>query len=208
MRILDIVGKRFGNFVVMEKIKTDDKSHSYYKCKCDCGNIFIKRRDIIIHSKHQACNECKRNRPDIITHNHSNTKLYRVYYSIKERCYNPKCKEYHNYGERGIKLCDLWISNFEEFYNWSITHGYEDGLQIDRIDNNSDYSPDNCRWVTPEVNSNNKRTCVYIEYNGEKLTINQWAKRLNINKNTFWRYIRKKNYSIDYIINTYCKGGD
>lgn len=205
MRIDDLIGKRIGSFVILEKIETSDKKHSYYKCKCDCGNIFKKRQDIIKNAKHKACNLCKRKRPDMITHNHSNTKLYRVYYSMKERCYSNNSNEYHNYGCRGIKVCSEWLNNFEVFYKWAMDNGYQNGLQIDRVDNNGDYEPSNCRWVTPEENSNNKRTCVYITYKDKTLTINQWARLLGINKNTFWRYIRKKNYTIDYIINNYCE---
>ena len=81
-------------------------------------------------------------------------KLYKIYYGIKYRCYNPNCKDYKWYGAKGIKLCDEW-KNYENFKKWALTHGYKVGLSIDRINPNMDYAPDNCEWVT--ISENSKR---------------------------------------------------
>lgn len=205
---LDLSGSRVGNFTVLKLDHVDNYRHKFYQCQCDCGTIFVKRDDIIKNAKHQACNNCKRNRADMVVHNKSNTKLYRIYYGMKQRCNNQRAREYHNYGARGITVCDEWEDNFISFYHWSIANGYEPGLQLDRKDNNGNYEPSNCRWVTPVVNSNNKRTCIYFEHNGKKLSINEWSRELGINKNTLWRYLRVKKYTIEYIIDTYVnKGG-
>lgn len=206
MRV-DLSGLRVGNFVVLNLHHSDEYRHKFYQCKCDCGTVFVKRDDMIKNAKHKACNNCKRKRNDMVKHNKSNTKLYRIYYGMKQRCNNPSAREYHNYGGRGIKVCDEWENDFSSFYNWSIGNGYTIGLQLDRINNDENYEPNNCRWVTPIINSNNKRTCVYFEYNGKKLSINQWSRELGINKNTLWRYLRVKKYDIEYIIKVYCRGG-
>ena len=91
------------------------------------------------------------------THNLSNHTLYYVWSSMKSRCYNKNNVRYFDWGGRGIKISNEWIDDFKKFYDWSIANGYSKGLQIDRIDNNGNYSSKNCRWVTAKVNCNNRR---------------------------------------------------
>lgn len=102
---------------------------------------------------------------------------------MKTRCYNTNSPTYKNYGGRGIKVCDEWVNNFEAFYKWSMENGYKDGLQIDRIDNDGDYGPSNCRWVTSKENYNNRRTSRFVTINGETKTIAQWCEIYNIKDN-------------------------
>jgi hypothetical protein len=89
-------------------------------------------------------------------HGMSETKICRLWYEMKRRCYNKKRKCYSVYGGRGITICEEW-KEFLSFYNWAIMNGYKEGLQIDRIDNNGNYQPDNCRFVTMSVNCQNRR---------------------------------------------------
>jgi len=204
----DFVGTIKNRFKVIGKVVDINKEHHniQYKCLCECGNIFYRRKTEILKHINGACPKCKRIRPEF--DGHSKTRLYRVYYAMKQRCYDKKSNEYHNYGERGIKVCSEWLNSFDSFNKWCLNNGYLEGLQLDRIDNNKDYCPNNCKFSTPLENSNNKRTCVYIsDSNGETHTINEWSRILGINKNTFWRYIRVKKYSIDYIVKNML-GGD
>lgn len=196
----DFVGTVKNRFKVIGKsVNINKTNHNiYYKCLCNCGNIFYRNKYEIIKHTNGACKNCKRVRPE--KDGHTKEPLYRVYYAMKERCYDATSREYHNYGARGIYVCDEWLGSYRLFREWCLNNGYKKGLQLDRIDNDMEYSPNNCRFVTPIENSNNKRTCVYIEHNGERHTINQWARILGINKNSFWRYIRVKKYSIDYIL--------
>ena len=97
------------------------------------------------------------------------------------RCYYPSTNGYQNYGGRGIKMCSEWINNPQSFYDWAINNGYQEGLSIDRIDVNGNYEPSNCRWVTKEVQDNNRRNNRKITYNGETKTLSQWCKKYNIN---------------------------
>lgn len=194
------VGTIKNRFVVIGKSKNiNKKCHNVrYKCLCECGNIFYRTKDEILKHDNGACGKCKRVRPEL--DGHSKTPLYRVYYAMKQRCYDKNSSEYHNYGGRGISVCEEWLNSFSDFNKWCLNNGYRKGLQLDRIDNNKNYSPDNCKFSTPLENSNNKRTCVYVTHNDQTHTINEWSRILGINKNTFWRYIRVKKYSIDYII--------
>lgn len=202
----DFVGTVKNRFKVIGKCIDENKKHNYvyYKCLCECGNIFYRNKYEIKKHVNGSCRNCKRIRYDCDYH--TKTPLYRVYYAMRQRCYDTNCNEYKNYGMRNINIDESWL-NYDNFYKWAITNGYRKGLQLDRIDNDGNYGPNNCRWVTPMQNSNNKRTCVYITHNNQTHTINEWSRILKINKNTFWRYIRVKHYSIDYIINV-IKGGD
>ena len=105
------------------------------------------------------------------THNKSNTKLYRVWNSMKQRCSNPNDKFYYCYGKRGIKVCNDWLNDFEKFYNWAISNGYAENLTIDRIDVNGNYEPSNCRWVDNKTQQRNRRDRVKVLFKGRELTL-------------------------------------
>ena len=109
-------------------------------------------------------------------------KLCDVWRGMKKRCLNPSHKSYHNYGGRGIKIADEWMV-FHNFREWALQNGYTVGLQIDRIDNDGDYCPDNCHWVSPKVNANNRSTNHRIVFNGVSHTLTEWAEILNIPNN-------------------------
>lgn len=102
--------------------------------------------------------------------------LYRVWRHVKERCYSENDQSYSTYGARGIRVCDDWHDS-NIFITWCLDNGWAEGLQIDRIDNDGDYRPENCRFVTPKGNANNRRSCIWIEFNGERLTLMQAVER-------------------------------
>ena len=125
------------------------------------------------------------------THGMSKNKFYQVWNGIKQRCYNENNKQYKNYGERGIKVCDEWINNFEAFYDWSINNGYKEGLQIDRIDVNGNYEPNNCRWVDRYINNNNRRNNITFTYKGKTMSLRAWCRYFNVSyKTCMTRYYR------------------
>lgn len=131
------------------------KYYSLYKCPY-CGDEFkaitydIKRRNI------NKCLKCSYS-IDRAKHNLHKHRLYRIMNNMKNRCYNKNNKDYCNYGERGIHICNEWLNDFMVFYNWALENGYKDDLTIDRKNNDLGYSPDNCRWASKSVQSRNTR---------------------------------------------------
>src|SRR5690606_18166102 len=115
-------------------------------------------------------------------HGMSKTRIYRTWADMVQRCHNPNSGNYKNYGARGITVCDEWRT-FANFYNWAASSGYSDELSIDRLEVNGPYTPDNCRWATREMQDNNKRTNVFVEIKGEKLTLSQAARKYDMTFN-------------------------
>ena len=185
---VDMIGRRFGRLLIISEDKRDRQGIIYYKCRCDCGNEKIIKGTSIRAGITKSCGCYNR---DIITKNDPKykTKLYSVYHSIKERCNNSKDKAFHNYGGRGIKISDEW-NTFEKFEEWAYQSGYQEGLWIDRIDNDKDYSSNNCRWATPKEQQNNKRNCLYITIGGITKTATEWADISGINRATIYRRVK------------------
>ena len=191
----DISGKKFGRLTALYKLHNHhDKGHTYWLCACDCGNLVEICLSSLQNGKTKSCG-CLRK--DIITkHGKSNTRLYNIYYAMKVRCYNKNRKDYKNYGGRGIKICDEWQDNFQAFYDWSMSHGYDDTLTIDRIDNNGNYEPNNCRWVTVKQQNRNRRSNINFTCNGETHCLKEWCEILGLNYSTVQIRIQR-NWSIE-----------
>lgn len=194
-KFIDLTGQKFGRLTVVKRVENDKQGRAKWLCKCDCGNIQIIQASKLRngHSKSCGClridtltaNAAKRHR-----HKLSNTKLYQVWANMKDRCLNPNCKNYKNYGGNGIKICAEWLIS-DNFLEWAIANGYKEGLTIDRIDNNKGYSPDNCRWTTFAEQENNKSNNHFITYKDRKQTLQQWADELKISRNTLLARINR-----------------
>ena len=183
----DLTGKRFGRLYVesmARKVKSGNRERYYWNCKCDCGNVKQVRTDCLTLGYVQSCG-CLKKEQDKINltklHRHklSNTNLWHVYYGILHRCYNKEDTHYNNYGARGITMCDEWKNSFDNFAKWAFTNGYKEGLQIDRVENNGNYEPTNCRWVDIKTNCRNRGSNVLVEHEGKMITIVELAEILN-----------------------------
>jgi hypothetical protein len=155
---IDLIGRRFGRLLVIKRSDNTNLGHSRWVCKCDCGiekeciGFLLRNGDI------SSCG-CYR-REKRITHGDSNSNLYYIWIAMKGRCFNKKSKDFRLYGMRGISICDEWRSNYTYFMEWALRNGYGAGLSIDRINNDGNYEPSNCRWATPIQQANNKRNNV------------------------------------------------
>lgn len=117
---------------------------------------------------------------------------------MKNRC-SDKADLLHkkSYFDRGIRVCNEWKNDFKAFYNWAINNGYSDELTIDRIDNNGNYSPDNCRWATVKEQNKNRRSNHLITFNGETHTMKEWSEILKIDYNKLKHRINNYNWPIE-----------
>lgn len=159
----DLVGKRFGRLVVIERRGSSNRGDSLWLCECDCGNQKVILNGALVSGATKSCG-CYQKEMGTYrgksrkTHGKTDTRIYNIWCGIKSRCSgNSDNRHNKDYYERGIFICDEWQNSFENFYDWAITHGYNDNLQIDRIDNDKGYSPNNCRWVNGAINSQNRR---------------------------------------------------
>jgi hypothetical protein len=153
------IGHVYGRLTV-ERFVRADKHGKYYECLCGCGNRKIIRIDHITSGLTLSCGcllkEIVGNR--MRKHGEFGTRLYRIWASMKNRCYNTKQQNYKWYGGRGITVCDEWLNDYVAFRDWALSHGYLANLSIDRIKNDENYIPDNCRWVTMKEQANNRRS--------------------------------------------------
>lgn len=187
----DLTGKRFGKLVVIKRVENiwqGNRSVVAWLCKCDCGNEKVVSGGSLRSGNAKSCGCLSFEK--IYKHGGSYDKLYSVWNGIKQRCNNEKSNAYKNYGGRGISVCDEWENSYVAFRDWAISNGYVEGLEIDRIDNNGNYCPENCRVITHKEQQSNKRTNRWLTYNGETKTLSQWADCLGIKSNSLIYRIR------------------
>lgn len=158
---IDLRGQVFGRLVVLCENGRARSGKVLWRCRCDCGNEVIVRSDVLRSGCSKSCGCYSRERAAECSTKHglSKSRLYNIWCGMLQRTgvyegANEKLKRY--YIDRGITVCSEW-KTFACFKQWSLTHGYSDVLQIDRIDNNRGYCPENCRWVTPKENINNRK---------------------------------------------------
>lgn len=185
---VDLTGKRFA-LLLVQSVDHRDNGKVFYKCLCDCGTTTIVSASALKSGNTKSCG-CARGQmisEKIRIHGESNTRLFRIWIGIKNRCYNANEPSYKNYGGRGIGVCAAWLTNYEAFRDWAITNGYNENAPygectLDRIDVNGNYSPENCRWVNLKIQANNKTTSHFIDYRGERHTIAEWSTLLGVPK--------------------------
>lgn len=151
----------------------DSRKIRYTKTCETCGKVFTTKRKNQKFCCPKCSSESQKSCKDDFGYKQ---RLHRIWLNMKSRCYNVNFPSYQHYGRRGIIICEEWKNSFKTFYEWSINNGYKDDLTIDRIDVNGNYCPENCRWTTYEVQSNNKTISRYVTYKNETKTIGQWAK--------------------------------
>lgn len=189
---IDLTGKKFGFLFVKEKVKLD-KSKYRWLCQCDCGKECFARTDHLLNGTAKSCG-CMQHRRSVMKHGgaiYKHRKLYKAWYTIKQRCENPNRQKYPIYGGRGIIVCDEW-QDPNAFIEWALNNGYKEGLQIDRINNDGNYEPQNCRWVTSKENCRNRRSNVLLTIGGKKKTVVEWCEEKNVNPSSVYRWAKEK----------------
>ena len=184
----DLTGKIFGKLTVIQRAEDAyDKTGRAYRrwtCECSCENHTIKdiREEHLLlgNTKSCGCLSAETCGNNFRTHGKSETRLYRIWENMKKRCNCVTNSAYPRYGGRGIHVCDEWNNDFVAFETWAMANGYSDKLSIDRIDNNSDYCPENCRWATDKEQSNNRRTTKYLTCRGETHNVAEWSEMTGV----------------------------
>ena len=186
-----IKGQKFGRLTVIsfhhekEYISKNGKKQKgkWYVCKCDCGKEVVISKWQLKSGKTKSCGCYQKEIASKINtkHGKTHTRIYKIWFGMKKRCFNFSCKSYHRYGGRGITVCNEWKNDFMNFYNWAMANGYKDNLTIDRINNNGNYEPNNCRFVTLLEQARNRRNTKFITYNGGTFCMKDLAKKLGLN---------------------------
>ena len=176
---IDLVGQKYGKLTVLSyagrKQSGKNQKKTMWLCRCECGNEKVIAGRELRNGHTTSCGCTHKKMVGALNRKHGLSancgRLYPLWKSIKYRCNNPKNKSYKNYGGRGIKVCEEWQNDFKAFYDWAIEAGYKEEktekglniLTIDRIDNDGDYCPENCRWITNAEQSRNKRNSLSDE---------------------------------------------
>ena len=183
-KLVNVIGQKFGKYVVIARSDKRTKAQKQIVlCKCDCGN----EKEVIVNNLRSGltvscgCWKDANTSKRLKTHGLSKTSMYLRYRSMIKRCYDPLNEEYHNYGGRGIKVCDRWLESIDNYIE-DMGKPIFSMASIDRIDNNQGYSKENCHWATKKEQSVNRRTTKFIEFNGETLCMADWSRKLGCEK--------------------------
>lgn len=180
----DLTGKRFGMLSVVRRVENDGK-YPLWLCRCDCGNEKVIRGYNLTYNGMTSCG-CQ-TRPSHFIHGFSHKeRLYVIWKGMHQRCNNPNWKGARYYYEKGIRVCDEW-RDYTVFREWAMSNGYGETLSIDRIDNDGNYCPENCRWTNAQVQANNQSRNKRITFNGETKNMSEWADVFEIPYDTLKR---------------------
>lgn len=175
------LGTRFGRLVVeSEVLVTSGGVRRQWNCRCDCGKLVVVPRSNLMSGNSRSCGCYRRDMAlaSITTHGLSKSRTYEIWAGMRKRCENPRSTKYLIYGARGIKVCERW----KDFANFLKDMGEAPlDRSIDRIDNDGDYTPANCRWATTKEQANNKSNSRFVTWRGETRTITEWAAKLGLN---------------------------
>ena len=204
MKSIEAIGKKINKLTVISLRKHGRRVYAI--CKCDCGNTKEICLSNILSGKQKSCG-ClvKHNLENGLCHlQHGLSKhpLHNVWDKIKGRCYNKKDHAYKNYGARGIIMCNEWKNSFKCFYDWAVKNGYKKGLSIDRIDNDGNYCPENCRWATAKEQANNRRSNILVTYNHKTQSLLKWSEEKNIPYRTLRARIKVYNWDTKKALET------
>lgn len=196
MKLIDKTGQKFGRLTVISRASNKGKA-TRWNCVCECGTEAAIHTSILKNGSQISCG-CRRIEVSSkmmtkmnTTHGQSRTRLNVIWREMRYRCNTPTADCYSDYGGRGIRVCKEWNESFEAFRDWAMANGYKDNLTIDREDNDGNYEPGNCRWITIQAQSNNRRTSLYLTHNGETMTAVDWSRKTGINRHTLYSRIRQ-----------------
>lgn len=192
------IGDRYGSRTIIghaeSRIYKSGARAAYVRVRCDCGKEDNVRVDVLLKGRANMCKECSAVSKAKWGGTVYKAKWYHCWNGMMQRCYNPNTKRFYDYGGRGIAVCDAWHDP-REFGKWAETHGYSSGIQLDRIDNDGNYCPENCRFVTPKENMQNRRNTVFLVIGDVSKSINIWCEEYGVSRDIVQSYHARKNLS-------------
>lgn len=196
----DLTGREFGRWKVLAFSHIRKSKYAYWKCQCSCGTEKFVRGCKLRGGESKSCGCLHKELASLrlTTHGMTNTSIYRIWTNMKVRCYDPNNKGFKDYGGRGITICPEWLNSFEIFYK--DVGNRPDGMSLDRIDNAGNYEPSNVQWATKEDQENNKRSNVYYEYDGKRLTVPQWGRLKGVKISNLYERINKLGWTFEEAI--------
>lgn len=196
MKPADLTGQKFGLLTALYQNGKSKSGHYLWHCQCECGNECDVPTSSLRSGNTRSCGclQPKKAREAHLKHGDSPfgqkaTKLYFVWGGMKNRCTYKGHVEFKNYGQRGISVCKEWASDYATFRDWALANGYKEGLQLDRIDNDKGYSPENCRFVTRLENAQNRGDTIRVMFKGEKRTITEIAKMTGLPRRLIYQRV-------------------
>lgn len=184
----NIAGQRFGKLVAIRRVENlPPYGQARWLFQCDCGKEHVAFGYTVLHLNVKSCGCAQHERHAQLRHGQTGTPEHYTWAAIRQRCENPKCRAYPHYGGRGIKVCDRW-QTFENFY--ADMGARPEGMTLDRIDNDGDYAPDNCRWATTKQQVRNRRVSGSYMHNGQSMSLSEWAERMGLPYQTVWTRFR------------------
>jgi len=152
MMKIDLAGQKFGRLIALNETEKRKWGSIVWLCECDCGNSKEVARPQLIGGHNKSCGCSHTKHGDAQSKNHPPARLYRIWLMMRKRCKLPSDRDYKRYGGRGIQVCDTWTKNYLAFKIWALAHGYTEKLTLDRINNDGNYCPENCRWISRKAN--------------------------------------------------------
>lgn len=200
--VKNIAGLKRDRLMVKKFVGYNPKGHDLWLCECICGNTRISTRYDFNRGGFKSCGCYQRevSRDRVTTHGKTKTKEFRIWTGMKTRTTNPKCPQYHRYGGRGISICERWMNSFDAFLSDMGTCP-SDKHSIDRINNDGNYEPSNCRWSTFIEQCSNRRNNRKITHNGLTLTVSEWARRVGLHR-TGLKNRLDKGWSVEAALTT------
>ena len=204
---IELSGMRFGRLTVLALSHKKNQRY-YWACSCDCGNFCAIAGNKLRNGHTQSCGCYKSYRNSVTHFKHGHCKSqklrsseHKTWGSMIQRCHDEKCKSYPRYGGRGIKVCDAWRNDFSVFLN-DMKEKPSPSHSIERIDNNGNYEPSNCKWATKLEQANNRRNTYEVEWQGEPIQLKYLCKNLNLPYHTIWQRLERLGWDIEKAINT------
>lgn len=203
--IRDLSGQRYGRLTVVSYAGKEPKhNRATWNCRCDCGKEIVVISNKLTGGVTQSCG-ClflERRGAGNRTHGETHTRLYTIWKGMRHRCYSKSRREYPSYGGRGIMVCPEWRDDFLAFRDWAMANGYDDTLSIDRIDNDGNYEPANCRWADTKQQNNNRRSNRPITYSGQTMTITEWSEQTGIPFHVLSQRLGRMGWSVEKALTT------